>query len=147
MTVHVLVLETRLDTLLSTAKDCRKETRLFAVHGSWTYRTCLGERTSKTAGIRLDSLLSTVLEPTEHVLETEPQGMQEQNWTLCCPQFMNLQYMSWSKKREKMSTWDLSFVTACKVYSRCSKCQTQTLSYVIVTISCVMWRNLVPGFN
>ncbi len=98
-------------------KDGRDKTGLFVVHVSWTYRICPGVRTSRSAGSRPDSLLSTVHE--------------------------KLQYMSWCKKREKTSTWDLSFVTVCK----CAKCQTQTLEYVIVTILYVIQRYLVPGFK
>jgi hypothetical protein len=41
--------------------------------------------------------LSTVHEPTEHVLERELQG-QEEDQTLCCLQFMNLQNMFLRKK-------------------------------------------------
>ncbi len=73
----------------------RQNNWTLCVHGSWTDRTCAGDRTSRTERTKLDSLLSTVHEPTEHVLETESQGLEEQNWTLSCPRFMNLQNMSW----------------------------------------------------
>jgi hypothetical protein len=60
------------------------------------HRTCPEVRTSRTVGTKLDSLLSTVHEPTEHALEKKnPQGQQEQDRTLCCPRFMNQQNMCW----------------------------------------------------